>query len=286
MNQPQTKSASKPQMRTACAVALGWTLTAPTAHAWWELGHESVCDAALALLSAPATEQLEQLMDGESFAEGCVWPDVVKNTTRKDTAVWHYLNIADDVDQVSAAPRPETGDLITALWAQWQLLADGQQSPSVRKDAVRFVGHFVGDLHQPLHLGRPEDWGGNRYKVTIEASLREFFGESDRATTKIHAIWDGYLPRYSEKTSGKPLLELLSEKAAVTQGSVSEETIEQWAQESLDLARQPNVGYSGDRLERLDEAYLIDHQQQVLSRLTDASQRLALLLEKALSPSL
>jgi hypothetical protein len=285
VNQPQTKSASKPQKRTACAVALGWTLTAPTAHAWWELGHESVCDAALALLSAPATEQLEQLMDGESFAEGCVWPDVVKNTTRKDTAVWHYLNIADDVDQVSAAPRPEKGDLITALWTQWQILADGQQSPSVRKDAVRFVGHFVGDLHQPLHLGRPEDWGGNRYKVTIVASLREFFGESDRATTKIHAIWDGYLPLYGERQANQPLQQIITDNAAVAQGPINETVIEQWAQESLDIARQPDVGYGADRLETLDETYLDAHRTQALSRLRLAAERLALMLETALAPS-
>jgi len=244
-----------------------------------------VCEAALALLSRQATEQLEQLMAGESFVEGCVWPDVVKNTTRKETAVWHYLNIADEVDQVAAAPRPENGDLLTALWTQWQILADAQHSSAMRKDAVRFVGHFVGDLHQPLHLGRPEDWGGNRYKVAIVPALREFFDEPDRATTKIHAIWDGYLPRYSEKISGKPLLDLLRDETLVRKGLVSEATIEQWAQESLELARQSSVGYRGDRLEQLDEAYLSAHQEQVLSRLTYAARRLAMLLEQALSPS-
>jgi hypothetical protein len=268
-----------------CAVALGWTLVIPTAHAWWELGHKSVCEAALALLSRQATEQLEQLMAGESFAEGSVWPDVVKNTTRKETAVWHYLNIADEVDQVAAAPRPENGDLLTALWTQWQILADAQQSSAMRKDAVRFVGHFVGDLHQPLHLGRPEDWGGNRYKVAIVLALREFFDEPDRATTKIHAIWDGYLPLYGERQANQPLQQIITDNAAIARGPISEKVIEQWAQESLDIARQPDVGYGDERLETLDETYLDAHQTQALSRLRLAAERLALMLETALAPS-
>jgi hypothetical protein len=79
--------------------------------------------------------------------------------------------------------------VISALEKQTAILRDTKESQSKRQDALKFVIHFVGDLHQPLHCADDSDWGGNDKIVRFKTP-----GRSGRGTKlKLHGLWDGLI---------------------------------------------------------------------------------------------
>jgi hypothetical protein len=101
------------------------------------------------------------------------------------TRDWHYINIGDD-EPLDALVEGQVGrgQLLGAIRANLAVLADELDSPPRRREALSFVIHLVADLHQPLHVGRSEDRGGNTITV-------RFDGEE----TNLHRLWDGGLLR-------------------------------------------------------------------------------------------
>jgi len=133
-------------------------ISAPS-QAWWDMGHAAVCDAAQGQLSPSARAVLDDLLQGERFGSACSWADRIKKK-RPESRSWHYLNVDRDTSSVRLVTPPEDGDIITALKRYRAVLANAAAPRSDRAEALRFVAHFVADIHQPLHIGLAEDWGG------------------------------------------------------------------------------------------------------------------------------
>ena len=123
--------------------------------------------------------QAKLLLDGKTLAEASNWADDVRERrTWRRSASWHYVNI-DDGQSYRQARKHRRGDVLTAIARFERDLADRRSSATKRANALRFLIHFVADIHQPLHVGRWVDRGGN----TIELS---WFGRP----SNLHRVWD------------------------------------------------------------------------------------------------
>ena len=134
--------------------------------AWWDTGHKMVCDEAYKLLTSAALKAVDSLVEEHgSFGRACLWADSIKNE-RKNTRSWHYINLSASEQNTFEAKCPKNGCLIASFYEQLNILKNKKAAFANKKEALWFVGHFEGDVHQPMHVGFPEDLGGNRHSYT------------------------------------------------------------------------------------------------------------------------
>ncbi len=256
-------------------------LHCPPALAWgWE-GHKLVCALAELQLSPAAKTMVDELLeDGATlkggkvdFAHACLWADDVKFSTRKDTYEHHFLNVPDDVSRIDLSR--DCGSLSCILVGTQRALTylarepQGSRERERRAAALRYLGHYVGDLHQPLHVGNASDWGGNKIKV-------EWFGKS----TNLHALWDyGML-----ETAGIKHPDSLRYLSDVRPRTKPDPVLLNWLQESLTLARtNAYVDADGKEIrsgDKLGKAYLDINKHVAIERLLIGAARLADLLNR------
>jgi hypothetical protein len=236
------------------------------ANAWWDTGHEMVCSEAYDLLSPAAKKAVDPLSEAEgSFGRSCLWADWVKRE-RKDTRDWHYINLSDDQQDVSLARCPENGCLIQAFHDQVKVLKNSQTSFLQKQEALWFIGHFVGDIHQPMHVGYPEDLGGNRHQLELV----------DGTKTNMHKVWDGQIIEYVESKIGKKNFHLgVKNKIKIFLDLEHSPEIENWAQESRDIAMSDSVGYKGAVLKVTSNEYMEIHGSIVQDRIALGAIRLS-----------
>jgi hypothetical protein len=151
--------------------------------AWGGEGHQIVALIAEDHLTPRAKAAVTELLDGAhiSDAEVASWADEVRRQ-RSNTAPWHYVNIPHDAgafDQVRDGNN--VNNVIDAIDAQLKVLADKAAPREKRQEALKFVVHFMGDIHQPLHCAdRNGDKGGNKRLV--------FFLDRRKAVS-LHSVW-------------------------------------------------------------------------------------------------
>ncbi|MCE4554089.1 S1/P1 nuclease [Roseateles cellulosilyticus] len=198
--------------RTLIALSAATALaTTPTAFAWSHLGHWLVGELAQPLLTPAAQQQVAQLLQGEpnpTLAGVASWADELRGSDAglaRKTAKWHYVDL--DPERCDYQPPrdcPDGNCVIAAIDAQRQILADVAQPPEVRRDALKFLVHFIGDVHQPLHAGARhmaeggDDAGGNKYQVSLRTAVAPPSYSAKRAApgaptpTNLHSVWDYY----------------------------------------------------------------------------------------------
>ncbi len=135
------------------------------AHAWSRYGHEAIGYLAERHLTPEASAFVEELLGEETLGSVAAWADQVRGD-RRDTAPYHYVNGPRD----RLVPREEDlhlpqGTVYTAILMYQDQLMDEDLSRDARIEALKFLVHFVGDVHQPLHTGFADDLGGNRFQV-------------------------------------------------------------------------------------------------------------------------
>jgi len=247
-------------------------LQAP-ALAFGPAGHRIAGEVAASLLCPKVAAEIEALGGGESLAELGLWADRIRDEREwQHTGPWHFMNIDDGVP-IAAYEHPPEGDVLWAIEQHTEALAQ-PGDPALRAAALRFLVHFVVDVHQPLHVGRESDRGGN----TIEVRYR---GEM----SNLHRFWDTDvlriegLPETEYAARIKPLARVFDGRDHTSPAD--------WADESLELrsfvygfgrrARQDVVG--------LDETYLEAARVTTRVRLAQAAVRLAATLNGLLGDS-
>lgn len=251
------------------------TVVSSHSYAWWHVGHAEICSTALPLLTAKADAEVRALLQGEDFGAACGWADDVR-PERPETSPWHYLNVPAAVDDVNLVERPADGDVLSAIEQQGEILANHSADFEQRQEALKWVGHFVGDMHQPMHLGLAEDWGGNKYRLSIPPMEKKALRESKRDRTNMHAVWDGYLLIHWQNQHGDtPAIAPADIKVA---GEPTD-----WANETLRVLRAPAVRYAtDDRIRELSFAYMDANAAAAQQQNTIAAYRLAALLNRLL----
>jgi hypothetical protein len=148
-------------------------------YAWGPEGHMIVGKIAEEQLSPAAKLAVSKLLPGTNLAAVSTWADQIKDQPAwVQTKPWHFIDVADGRSYESITHAPE-GDVITAIDQYSAVLKDSTSSTLDRQNALKFLVHFVGDIHQPLHVGRPNDHGGNMIKVLFEGRK-----------TNLHQLWD------------------------------------------------------------------------------------------------
>ena len=197
----------RPKIFAAVAIA---ALAPSPAFAWGKTGHRVVAAIADAQLSGLARAHVEEILGpGESLDEAANWPDEMRSAPgdywQKTAPPWHYVTL----NGIIYDHAPLEGDALEALNHFSAVLKDPNASRDDKQTALRFVVHLVGDLHQPLHVGKCCDKGGNDVKVT-------WFGKP----TNLHAVWDSQLVD-DEQLS-------FSELAAKLQRHISNDDVIKW----------------------------------------------------------
>lgn len=164
------------RLLSVCLVSL---LLAPPAWPWGPEGHRLVAEIAWKHLSDSAKTEITRLLpEGETIISIAPWADEVR-PKRRETAPWHYINIPIEASGDWRPYCPNGECIVTAIQRMAVKLADRHLPAAEREEALRFVVHFVGDLHQPLHCGDRRDRGGNDVPVIFR-----------QRPTNLHSIWD------------------------------------------------------------------------------------------------
>ena len=236
------------------------------AFSWYDKGHRVVALIAETNLTPEARKGIQELLPaGTTLADAAVWPDH-EGRSIGDLDPLHYVSIAEGAngyDQVRDCPKRDC--MVEALKWFHSNLGDKNAPAIVKRVALRYVAHLVGDMHQPLHAGRAKDRGGTEIKVSYR-------GQS----TNLHYFWDTDLVEMEPGTPAE-LAERLG--AAVT----SEDRLRwqrggpvQWTDESLTLVR--SRAYSVGPSVELSDEYVELARPVVRTRLAQAGIRLAWLL--------
>lgn len=186
----------------AAALAPALLSVSAPAHAWGAQGHRLVAEVADARLTPAARAEVDRLLATEpdaTLASIAPWADQLRAKDPglgRRSAGWHYVNIAEDDCHYEAPKHCRNGNcIVEALKAQSAILGDRSLTDGERLQALKFVVHLVGDIHQPMHAGYAHDKGGNDFQLQ--------FGNRG---TNLHSLWDsgmlntrklddaGYLP--------------------------------------------------------------------------------------------
>jgi len=255
---------------------------------WAELGHQLVGELAQASLAPMAQREVEYLLEGEpapSLGGVAYWADTLRNSDPerfRATALWHYVSVGPgcryDADAVCA-----NGDCIVgAIDAQLRALADRSLPREQRRDALKFLVHFVGDVHQPLHAGDRDDRGGNSFQLSLrttippEAYAREHFRDGIMGTN-LHAVWDYYVLASAELSTAEYSHALQSRPMPPVSPSM---VPADWAKESCRLIEAAGLYPAGHIM---NHDYLDSMRPLAEQRVQAAAHRLAQLLNTVFS---
>ncbi|MBT3945603.1 MAG: S1/P1 Nuclease [Candidatus Marinimicrobia bacterium] len=145
--------------------------------AWGNTGHRIVGKVAEQYITKNAELQIKRILGHSDLSRVSTWADEIKSDPNwKHAWDWHFCTIPDNENYISGK---YTGDAIEKMNDFIATLKNKKSSKEEKQIALKFMIHLVGDLHQPLHVGRKNDKGGNDIKI-------KWFGEE----TNLHSIWD------------------------------------------------------------------------------------------------
>lgn len=257
----------------ATAIAFAALLAcAPPASAWGPLGHRIVARLAEAQLTPQARDEVQKLLavSGAShLSDVAMWADDLRDTDPvlfRRTKRLHFVNFQSR-DCIYEPPRDcQDGKCAVAAIDKYSaMLANRGNGPAVRAEALAFVVHFVGDVHQPLHASFRHDAGGNDFQV-------RWHGRGSR----LHRIWDSTMLDTAHLSSARYARKLEAERTPVATGGTPAE----WAEEGCRIDRDDGV-YPSSRT--IDDAYVRRELPIAERRLRQAGARLAALLNRDLA---
>src|SRR5690606_29190123 len=146
---------------------------------WGKTGHRAVGEIAGKYLSKKAEKQILKLLDGHSLAFVANYGDDIKSDRAYDHySPWHYVNFPFG-EKYETHPKSEKGDIIQGIEKCITVLKNANSSREDKVFHLKMLVHFMGDLHQPLHIGLADDKGGNDFQV-------RWFNDG----TNLHSVWD------------------------------------------------------------------------------------------------
>ena len=254
-----------------------YSLFSAKVYAWGPLGHLSICDAAWRNSQPEIQKQLSaaaKRMGYRTFAESCLWPDKIRHKKRYAwSGPLHYMNLRRGDTRVdphacnggagySNQDRPRC--VMSAIVYYQQRWLRSALSVRERDQALLLMSHFVGDIHQPLHVAYADDRGGTQRQVIFNGKL-----------TSLHRIWDSDIlycgTRASWRTLGKQLYRQREQYRIEGDSSPTD-----WARESFALTRRVYA----DLPAIFSDSYCKQFHPVAMTRLALASVRLTALLNE------
>ena len=234
---------------------------------WGQTGHRVVGEIATSQLKPCTEKKIAAILQGESLAMCSTWMDEVKSDKAYDHwDPWHYCTIGDHQSYAEAGT-PSQGDILMKLDEITRELETKKFKHGGEANAIKILVHLLGDLHQPLHVGRGDDKGGNDFKI-------KYFGKS----SNLHRIWDSDLIDGTQLSYTEYSQHLLR---TTTQDRVKQHqsgSYLDWANESKAL-RMAGI-YPPADLENLSYQYGYENYSRLEDRLVQAGVRLAMVLNR------
>lgn len=242
--------------------------------AWGALGHRITGQIAEQYLTSKAKKEIRKILGNELMPMATTYADFIKSdSTYKYIDNWHYINLDSGltVDQINARLQNDTS---TNIYTKIKFLTSELKKKDLPVETKRFylklLIHFVGDVHQPMHVGRVKDLGGNRIRLS-------WFNEP----TNLHRLWDEHLIEFQQLSYTEYACAInFTTPAQVAQWQSA--PVSKWVTESYVLAQQiyNGVGYSEPKL---SYRYNFDYIDIVNQRLLIGGVRLAGLLNEIFS---
>jgi len=225
---------------------------------WGATGHRVTGRIADKYLSKKARLAMERILGQQSLAMAATWMDDVRSDSLYDMYEdWHWVTIEDNETYDQSKKNPK-GDLIYALERIISELKSKKLSPKEEAERLKMLIHLIGDIHQPLHVGRA-DKGGNDVKLT-------WFGSN----SNLHSVWDSGMID-GTKLSYTELAESLYKPNAAELKAWQSTSFRDWAKESMSCRKQVyDIGNS-----KLGYEYQYKYFSIVRERLAQAGVRLA-----------
>jgi hypothetical protein len=211
--------------RIAAALVATTALAAPGAlRGWGQNGHRIVGEIAERHLSEAARQGVSTILGEDGgLAEAATWPDDIRSDPAwSHAAPWHFMSI-DGHETLATTARSEDGDVLEAMKRFEAVLRDPEAPKEKKVEALRFYVHFVGDVHQPLHVGRRDDLGGNSVRV-------RWFREG----RNLHSVWDSGLID-SEELSFTEYVHFIDDATPEEIAAWQAAPYEEWVRESFCL---------------------------------------------------
>lgn len=247
------------------STVLGLTVSL-NAHAWGAEGHQIIAAIAQSNLQPEAAKEVARLLalePGATLVSVATWADEHRSPA---TAAWHYINFPKGVCQYEQERDCPDGKCVVEAIKKQTSILQFEAHDEKRLNALKYLVHLVGDVHQPLHAGWGEDRGGNTYQ--LQAFMRG---------SNLHAWWDTGMIKYVEEHEG-PLL-------AALQAKKSPSVVKDWKPETAAVESCRIVDQEGFYPGRLvDVEYINKYRETLAQRLQMAGMRLAVLLNKLLQP--
>ncbi|HEY1341815.1 MAG TPA: S1/P1 nuclease [Bryobacteraceae bacterium] len=210
-------------MRKVAMLAL---LAAAPALPWGGEGHRLVARIAETRLTPAARAAVQMLLpEGQTLPDIASWADEFRRT-HAETEGWHYIDIPISRPHLDMARDCPNGNCIVTKITEFRgILADKDGALSKRREALLYLVHFLGDLHQPLHCSDDGDKGGNLVAVI-------FLGDR----MNLHRVWDSALLNHMPPED--ELFAKLSQAVTPDRMAVwSRGSVEDWAEEGHQIAK-------------------------------------------------
>ena len=265
-----------------------------TAFGWGAVGHHAICQVAYEELNPGVRAEVDRLIaldsNYEDFATSCTfadWPE-------RQRPIEHYMNVPRNTRSIATLDCPLADDcVLTAIGKDLTVVRDRTRSDVDRLLALKLLGHWVGDIHQPMHVGFRDDQGAN-WVPNVGACERN-----------LHATWDSCIIETLLGKDFRVIAERLHDDITRSEREDwSHDVPIEWANESYRIAISPATRYCVDKQDAcwyeddnfllspgetqrtmtIRRSYLKRHQKTVEQRLKQAGVRLGYILNRALSP--
>ena len=234
---------------------------------WGVTGHRTVGKIAENHLTANAKAAVHELLGGETLADVSTWADEVRNQPEyKATGPWHYINLplglsySDFQKQVEGMSE---ANVYSALHQQEKIVMDKSTTREQKIEALKFIVHFVGDLHQPMHVSRAEDKGGNTIQLNYNGQ-----------GTNLHSVWDSKLIEH-EGDDYQQLAGKCDQASPALIKQWQSDPVIKWIWESYAISTKLYAEVDAMKSRSIDDSYYTAHIGIIHERLEQAGVRLA-----------
>ncbi|MEI6660954.1 MAG: S1/P1 nuclease [Comamonadaceae bacterium] len=234
------------------------------AFAWGSQGHQVIANVAWSALTPKSRDEVSRLLalePGQTLESIATWADEHRSPA---TSAWHYVNFPRNSCQYEPERDCAGGQCVVGAVEKNIAVLASNADDGVRLKALKYLVHFIGDVHQPLHAGYKDDRGGNTY------SLRAFMRQSN-----LHSVWDSGL--ISQLDLDNQALTRIVQRHVVSK-EAREISVIGMAEESCRLVASP--GFYPE--ERVTPEYVQRFMPVMQKRLSSAGYRLATVLNRAL----
>ncbi len=169
-------------------IATGLLLFSQNAFCWGSLGHKTAAQVAWRFIDKETRNKLSHILNGQSLADVSVWADSARAEEQWKFTIWYHFEKAPDnytyLDNLKRQDEKyrKLGGLLEALYIAEDMFRSPKSTGIEKENAIKFLVHFIADIHQPLHTGRVEDNSGNKIPI-------KWLG----LDLNLHQIWDSQI---------------------------------------------------------------------------------------------